>query len=302
MSNVLRFLKSKGLYYGLARYSLAMLMMSFGMLKILGMQFNTIRPFATWSQPLEKLSGQQLTWAFMGHSSSFQLILGLLEFVPACLLLFRKTALAGAVFLLPMTIGVFLVNFQMNLWTNTKLDATFMLFANVVILVLDRDRVRSIFQTLISKGKTTTAEIGIAIVVLALAILPRILSQHYKTDQNELTGDWLNNGVYAYQLIGETEKGQPLPHPHTTAFFGPNAEYSEVNDSNGKSGSYKLYKIDSKSHTIEISPEEYGPWRGSHYTLSGHLSYSISTDTLRISDDASHTWTFTRRVIRRNPD
>ena len=112
MIRVLRFLRSRELYYGVARYSLAALMMSFGMLKILGMQFNTIRPFATWAQPLERLSGQQLTWAFMGHSSSFQFIIGVFEFVPAFLLLFRRTALLGANLLLPMTAGVFFLNFK----------------------------------------------------------------------------------------------------------------------------------------------------------------------------------------------
>ncbi|MBX2907687.1 MAG: hypothetical protein KF744_16700 [Taibaiella sp.] len=302
MSKVLRFLKSRELYYGMARYSLAALMLSFGMLKILGMQFNTIRPFATWSQPLEKLSGQQLTWAFMGHSMSLQVMMGLLEFIPACLLLFRRTALAGAFLLLPMTIGVFLVNFQMNLWTNTKLDAAFMLAVNVLILLFDKARLRSIFNALFNGNKATATEFGIAIAILALATVPRLLSHHYKNDQNELTGDWFNNGPYAYQLIRETSKGQPLSQPSTTVFFGPNGEYSEMNDSNSKSGSYKLYSIDSKSHIIEISPEEYGPWRGSYYSLSGRLNYLFSRDTLTISNDDGNTWTLTRRAIIRNPD
>jgi len=302
MSSVLRFLKGRELYYDAARYSLAALMMSFGMLKILGMQFNTVRPFATWAQPLEQLSGQQLTWAFMGHSTSFQVVMGLCEFIPAAMLLFRRTALLGALLLLPMTIGVFLVNFQMDLWTNTKMDAAYMLAANVTILLLDSKRLKSIIALTLTNGKPNVWEAVAAIVVITLAALPRVLSSHYSDDKNELTGDWFHEGPYAYELISETQKGMASPHRNTTIFFGPNGEYSEVNDSLSKSGSYKMYKVDEATRTLNISKEESGPWLGSYYVLSGSLVYALSANRLTISNNAGHQWFFVRRRVVRNKD
>jgi len=302
MSKVLRFLKSRELYYGVARYSLAALMMSFGMLKILGMQFNTVRPFATWAQPLEKLSGQQLTWAFIGHSSTFQFTMGLCEFIPASMLLFRRTALLGALLLLPMTIGVFLVNFQLNLWTNTKMDAAYMLAVNLVILALDRKRLRSMINIALKDRKPNITEGVIAVVVLALAVLPRLLSNHYQDDKNELTGDWFHEGPYVYKLTNESQQGVAVSHRVSTVFFGPNGEYSEVNDSLNKSGAYRMYRVDEATRTLSISPEEFGPWRGSYYTLSGILTYTLSLNTLTVSNNAGHKWTFVRSRVARNPD
>ena len=300
MSSVLRFLKSRELYYGLARYALAALMMSFGMLKMLGMQFNTVRPFATWAQPLERLSGQQISWAFMGHSPVFQFILGVFEFVPALLLLFRRTTLVGALLLLPMTLGVFLVNFQMNLWTNTKLDAVLMLSANILILLLDGKRLRTMFLAALKDRKPNIAEVAVAVCVVALAVLPRLMSTHYRNDRNELTGDWFRHGAYAYDLISETREGKILPYHTAIIFFGPNGEYSEVNDAPSKSGAYKTYQINEAAKTLRISAEEYGPWRGSRYVLGGALEYSLSGDTLFVRDKATHSWSFVRRVLSPN--
>lgn len=297
MGGVLGFLRSRELYYSMARYALAALMMSFGMLKIIGMQFNTIRPFATWAQPLEHLSGQQLTWAFLGHSESFQVFIGLFEFIPASLLLFRKTALAGALLLLPMTIGVFMVNFQMNLWTNTKLDATFMLAANVLIILLDGKRVRSLLTIAIGSNKITGIEVAIAIGVTSIAVMPRLLSNHYKDDNNQLTGDWFQKGVYVYELVREEVGERVLPRHKVRIFFGPNREYSEVNDSLSKSGAYKEYRVDEATGTIVISEQEHGPWRGSYYTLNGTLQYSLYGDTLNVANQRRHKWIFVRHRV-----
>lgn len=302
MSIVLRFLKSRELYYGVARYSLAAMMMSFGMLKILGMQFNTIRPFATWAQPLECLSGQQLTWAFMGHSASFQFAMGVFEFAPAFLLLFRRTALLGALLLLPMPVGVALVNFQMNLWTNTKMDAAYMLAANLFIILLDRKTLQLTLAAVLKGKMPNKAEVVVAIGIAALAAAPRLLSDHYRNDKNELTGEWFSNGPYAYHLISETEKEQAIPFHEATVFFGPNGEYSEVNDSLSKSGAYRRYTVDEFAGALNISPEEYGAWRGSYYLLNGALQYSISGDTLTISNRAGHQWAFARRLVSPGKD
>lgn len=260
------------------------------MLKTLGMQFNTLRPFATWAQPLEHVSGQQLTWAFMGHSLVFQVLMGVFELVPAAMLLLRRTALVGALLLLPMTIGVFLVNFTHGLWLNTRVDAAYMLAANVLILALERRRIGEMLALACGKWRVNRAEILVGLCVVAVAVLPRLLSDHYRNDRNELTGDWFHEGVLAWERVDAGEHGR------ATLFFGPNGEYSEINDSLSRSGAYRLYRLDTAMHRISISEDEYGPWRGSHYTLAGVMQYRLYGDTLTVITGTGH-HSFVRRVI-----
>src|SRR6187402_135656 len=93
----------------LLRYFLGFSLLTYGLTKIFQTQFINVN-FAVWQVPLEKLSGINLAWTFLGRTSWFQVLLGFLEFVPAMLLLFRRTAVLGAILLLPMTLNVFVIN------------------------------------------------------------------------------------------------------------------------------------------------------------------------------------------------
>jgi hypothetical protein len=72
----------------------AFLLYMYGMSKLAHMPFHLAAEIA--HRPVGSLSGYELTWFYYGYSRTYACILGLTQVFGATLLLFRKTALAGA--------------------------------------------------------------------------------------------------------------------------------------------------------------------------------------------------------------
>jgi len=94
------------------RYILGITMIVYGLIKILRIQF--VLPPDIYRHPLGQLDGVTITWAFLGFTSWFSILLGILELTPGFLLLFRKTNLLGAILLSPILLSVFLINVAYN--------------------------------------------------------------------------------------------------------------------------------------------------------------------------------------------
>jgi hypothetical protein len=67
-------------------------------------------PLGRLDEPFSSFSGENLTWAFFHHSFAFFWVIGIIQIVGACLLLFRRTRLLGAIFLLPVLLNIVLLN------------------------------------------------------------------------------------------------------------------------------------------------------------------------------------------------
>ena len=192
---MISFLKRKDLYLGIARYSLGLWMLTYAITKILRTQF-VVLPFAVWERTLESLSGKNIAWAFLGYSPWFQILLGVLEFIPSILLLFRRTTLLGAILLLPMTLNVFLINHALDLWDATKQIALILLILNCLVILFYWETVAIVFNKIIRKTvsfKFTALEIALNIIIVTIVsyfIVSDLLD--YKSRTNFLTGDWLN--------------------------------------------------------------------------------------------------------------
>ena len=106
---MIKLLTRPATYQTLIRYALGLGMLPYGLTKIARTQF-IVLPFHSWSEPLKDISGVTLTWAFLGYSPWFTVLLGFLEVIPAVLLLFRKTKLLGALLLFSVVLNVFLIN------------------------------------------------------------------------------------------------------------------------------------------------------------------------------------------------
>lgn len=123
-------------------------MLTYAITKILRTQF-VLLPFALWQRPLETLSGKNIAWAFLGYSPWFQILLGVLEFIPSILLLFRRTALLGAILLLPMTLSVFSINQALDLWETTKQISLILLALNCLVLIFHWQRIKTVLSIII---------------------------------------------------------------------------------------------------------------------------------------------------------
>jgi hypothetical protein len=78
----------------LIRYYLAFIIFSYGFAKVFAGQFP--HTMANMDARFVELSPMRVAWAFFGYSRGYQEFLGWGEVVPALLLLFRRTALLGA--------------------------------------------------------------------------------------------------------------------------------------------------------------------------------------------------------------
>ncbi|HWB93619.1 MAG TPA: hypothetical protein VG605_17280, partial [Puia sp.] len=80
----------------------------FGWQKLFHLQFFT--PLARLDEPFSSFSGEALTWAYFGDSYPLTCVIGIFQITGAFLLLFRRTRLFGAIFLLPVMLNIVLLN------------------------------------------------------------------------------------------------------------------------------------------------------------------------------------------------
>lgn len=106
------------------RYFLGMIMLAYGLLKIFKIQF--VLPLSAYSHPLGEIDGVTLTWAFLGHTRWFSVVLGFLELVPGTLLLFRKTFILGALLIFPSLLSIFLINLAYGFFPHMQLFTFFL--------------------------------------------------------------------------------------------------------------------------------------------------------------------------------
>ena len=92
----------------LLRMYLAWIIMSYGLAKVFAGQFPQL--MANMDARMIELSPMRVAWAFFGYSKSYQMFLGWGEVIPALLLLFRRTALIGALLMVVVMTNVWLIN------------------------------------------------------------------------------------------------------------------------------------------------------------------------------------------------
>lgn len=124
------------------RYTLATVMMIYGAMKVVKLQFptpNAIQLIKTYGDS----SPMNLLWTFMGFSTPYTFFAGFMEFVPALLLFFRRTALLGALMLAAVLTNVVLLNFCYDV--PVKLFSSQLLVMAILIVVPDTKRLVQFF-------------------------------------------------------------------------------------------------------------------------------------------------------------
>ena len=126
-------LDNKKLLYActcLCRYLLAAIIMFYGLDKIM---VNQLHMSIYWyGDELGKLSGTQLTWSFFGYSKIYNSIIALAQVSGGIMLLFRRTTLAGALFLLPILVNIALIDFNYDITAKDIISV--LLFLDVFLI------------------------------------------------------------------------------------------------------------------------------------------------------------------------
>lgn len=93
-----------------ARYYVAMIMLSYGFAKLHNGQFPA-NSIGRLEEKVGDMSPMGIVWTMMGASSGYTFVSGLLETIGGLLLLFRRTKTFGALFSMTVMINVALLNF-----------------------------------------------------------------------------------------------------------------------------------------------------------------------------------------------
>jgi uncharacterized membrane protein YphA (DoxX/SURF4 family) len=90
-----------------ARVLLAGIFLSYGVAKLVGLQFGV--PPEVLAQPLGQVSLAHVAWYCFGHEP-FSAFVGLAQVLASLCLLWNRTALVGAVLLLPIALTIFIID------------------------------------------------------------------------------------------------------------------------------------------------------------------------------------------------
>lgn len=267
MPRLFAFLKSREFYLGVCRYGLGLTMIPYAVSKLVQLQF-VVLPLHTWQLPLEQLSGPMLAWAFLGHAGWFQVLLGVLELVPALLLLFRRTTLLGALLLLPVTLNVLLVNEAFSLWPDTRLTAQVLLLLNVGVLVSEWRPLKTMLLTILQRERTYRRngwEMGINLLLVA-GMVGLIGSElrGYARESDELTGDWHHR--HPHEWVWQPEPANPLDRQRS--YFGTYGSYEEVGPA-GLNQRLTWYKLNRHTHQLQLGPRPDSVAHTYTYALAG---------------------------------
>ncbi len=126
----------------LLRYSIALGITSYGVAKILPMQFPPISAF-TLEQRVGELSPMSLLWTFMEYSRPYAFLAGAIEMIAVFLLCVRQTATLGAIVCLVVMANVAFMNYAYSV--PIKLYATMIVLSSLVLIAYDASRLFRVF-------------------------------------------------------------------------------------------------------------------------------------------------------------
>jgi len=120
------------------------MLLIYGFVKIVGAQFNV----GDWllDEPIGDISGFWLTWYFFGYSTGYKISIGLIEILGGLLLLFPKTAFAGALTSLAVMINIILIDIFFEIDSSALLMALAITMCLIIVLVYHRQKVGQLFS------------------------------------------------------------------------------------------------------------------------------------------------------------
>lgn len=124
------------------RYTLASVMIAYGVAKLVKLQFgdpHILQLLKTYGES----SPMDLLWTFMGFSTAYTFFGGVMEFIPALLLFFRRTTLLGALLLMGVMANVVMMNMCYDV--PVKINSSHLLFMAIVIAWPDVKRLVQFF-------------------------------------------------------------------------------------------------------------------------------------------------------------
>jgi uncharacterized membrane protein YphA (DoxX/SURF4 family) len=126
----------------ICRYYLAIQLLAYAFAKIFKTQFYLPEPNILFTN-VGSTPRDLLYWTVIGTSRGYNIFMGSLELIAACLLLFRRTTLAGALLSFGILINILAINLFYDI--SVKLYSCFLLLLSVIILAPDLKNLWQVF-------------------------------------------------------------------------------------------------------------------------------------------------------------
>jgi hypothetical protein len=174
---------------GVQRYAVGLLMIAYGLPKLVGRFFDY--ELSALDSTMARATELQLAWYFYGKNPWQELFAGVMEFVPGCLLLVRRTYYMAALLLLPVIGQVVILNAFFQIGGITLPLALAIFLADAYLVYSQRQRIAAFFRSL---DFTPAAPIG--------GRMQRLVA----------IGRWVAV-VYAIVQVGATVRNEIAPTP-----------------------------------------------------------------------------------------
>jgi len=208
--------KGKAYFRIFIAYYLALILFKYGFDKMFKHQFYFPEPNILFT-PLNQLSKDILFWSSMGTSYVYSVFSGLIELLPAVLLLHKKTRLLGGVIALGVLVNVVMINFGFDI--SVKVYSLFLVLLSVVIISLDGKRLYQLFTNKIVDNRVVEKEFDskqsifkyalIKSIVIGLILFesigPYVKTQNFNDDI--FTKPYLNG---AYSVVESNTNGMNI--------------------------------------------------------------------------------------------
>lgn len=246
------------------RYSLAVPMLSYGMVKVIKLQFPSA-PIDRLLEPYGRSSPMGLLWTFMGYSTGYNLFTGLVETLGGLFLLMRRTTPLGALLVVIGMTNVVVLNFTFDV--PVKLYSLHLLLMGIFLLLPDAKRLLSVLvfnrptdaaaerqAPATSRGRRVMFAVKAAAVALVLYLgISRPIAFRL-TNGGDFAGPPALYGLY--EVTKHTRAGVPVP-----PMFNDPTRWRRV--AFNRSGVVSVYfaddtmqrfraKDDAASHTLEL--------------------------------------------------
>ena len=194
-------------------FFIAVVMMKYGFDKIFKAQFYQPEPNILFT-PLGKVSKDLLFWSSMGTSYPFNVLSGLMQLIPALLLLFRRTRTLGLMACTAVLIHICSINFCFDI--SVKIYSCLLLFLAVLSLApnamilfrfFTRQKPATLHEDLPLTGSKSASlngvlRTGLIGVFFLEAMLPYLQSGHFNDDH--VPRPFLH-GAYAIEEVSDAE-------------------------------------------------------------------------------------------------
>lgn len=178
-------------------YYLSLQLFIYGLNKVFKWQFYLPEPNTLFTS-VGETHLDLLFWSVIGASYPYTLFSGIIEILPACLLLFKRTRLVGAIIAFAVMVNVVMINFSFDI--SVKVFSLFLLLLSFVLILPYLKKLSQFFihQRLVDlkkwepeylstkkKNLYTTAKAVVVVVLLFEVLSPYYKSSNYNDDYTE---------------------------------------------------------------------------------------------------------------------